>query len=262
MIVFLFFGSCFACDALCQNVTNPVVCSPNGHCGKGAPGDFSYYVFSQLYHPAYCDALTRGYDPTVSHAKGARCARKPQRRFGIHGLWPNYIGGYPFCCNRTVPPVDYDDLRPYVANMSRQWSDPVDRTFNDTVCGLWNHELLKHGTCVVPDVGGSIVDFFAMALQVNERLSPQMSTIENLLQASATVSISSIRSLFNTKIQLACDATVTKPKSSSQILELRTCFAVDRSSSSTDAVGDAIDCPTITNSKTTIECQGKSVVFI
>lgn len=253
MILFFILSTVSGCTNICSNVTNPVVCSMKNSCGKGVPGDFDYYLFSQLYLPAYCDALTRDFDPTVSHDKGARCVHKPQREFGIHGLWPNYIGGFPFCCNKTAEPIDFDDdIRPILLNMTRNWSDPANQTFNDTICGLWNHEWYKHGTCTLNLVAK---DFFLTTLQVNDDLQLAMQTITQLLQGGNTVvGSSTIRSLFQTSIQLACDGTVSSGVKSTQLLELRVCF--DRTLTTT------IDCPPLSNTKTMVACQGKTLTLI
>ena len=76
---------------------------------QGQGGDFDYLMFDQIWLPQFCNALSSGHDPTLSHLEGSICntknSRNNQNRLIIHGLWPNYEEGYPQCCNATAAPL-------------------------------------------------------------------------------------------------------------------------------------------------------------
>ena len=65
----------------------------------------------------------------------------------IHGLWPNYVNGYPHCCEKAaaVPLTTGNnatfnpELFPskIYKEMQQHWSDPTTTQQN---CELWNHE--------------------------------------------------------------------------------------------------------------------------
>jgi|SRR3989344_2150068 len=65
--------------------------------------------------------------------------------FSIHGLWPEFFNdSYPAYCNRSAifNLSEISDLLPY---MNKVWSsqNPMDNE------AFWEHEYLKHGTCVI-----------------------------------------------------------------------------------------------------------------
>src|SRR5882757_5709796 len=65
--------------------------------GGGEPGDFSYYVLSLSWSPAFC----------LSSPHSAEC--DGPRRFGfiVHGLWPQNEKGWPENCDvHTQVPDD------------------------------------------------------------------------------------------------------------------------------------------------------------
>lgn len=86
---------------------------------QGTPGVFDYYLLVLSWSPEFC----------YSHADKPEC-RSGHHGFVVHGLWPQYVDGYPERCS-TAPglsnPAEMADIMP----------DP----------GLVNHEWLAHGTC-------------------------------------------------------------------------------------------------------------------
>src|SRR6476659_5472977 len=55
----------------------------------GEPGQFDYYAMALSWAPAFC----------ATHDDPAECA--PGKRYGfvLHGLWPQYVIGYPQSCS-------------------------------------------------------------------------------------------------------------------------------------------------------------------
>jgi ribonuclease T2 len=90
--------------------------------GSGEPGDFSYYLLSLSWSPAFC----------LSSPNSAEC--KGPRRYGfiVHGLWPQNEKGWPENC----------DVRSQVP-------DDVAKGISDLMParGLINHEWTAHGSC-------------------------------------------------------------------------------------------------------------------
>jgi ribonuclease T2 len=88
----------------------------------GEPGDFSYYVLSLSWSPAFC----------LSSPHSAEC--NGPRRFGfiVHGLWPQNEKGWPENCD-----------------VHTQVPDDVAKGIFDLMParGLINHEWTAHGTC-------------------------------------------------------------------------------------------------------------------
>jgi ribonuclease T2 len=86
---------------------------------QGKPGVFDYYLLTLSWSPEFCH----------SHADKPEC-QSGHHGFVLHGLWPQYIDGYPENCS-TAPglsnPAEMTDIMP----------DP----------GLVVHEWSTHGTC-------------------------------------------------------------------------------------------------------------------
>ena len=80
--------------------------SPSSH--NGTIGDYDYLVLEQLYLPQFCSDLLLGVDLTLSHQNvnpypfGIQCVRE-HTGLSIHGLWPNYVHGFPSCCRSDRP---------------------------------------------------------------------------------------------------------------------------------------------------------------
>lgn len=276
-----------ACVDICRNVTDPVVCAKHGRCGKGVPGDFDYFVFSQLYLPQYCASLARGVDPTISHPPGTKCVSKPRRALSIHGarerarrrsalvaftesqlaaragLWPNYYDGFPFCCNKTSGTLCAARLAPpLVDDMQREWRDPASVDAAHTVAGLWNHEYQKHGSCFAASVGDAAA-FVRAVLALDARLAPQSAAVD-AFRGRGPVDVAALAAVYSSAVQLVCDGTAPAAHREPLLLELRTCFNVttngfdrergcarpsdpNRKRALSSLPGAQIDCPTLTS---------------
>jgi ribonuclease T2 len=84
----------------------------------GAPGVFDYYVLVLPWSPEF----------RYSHPDKAECSG--HHGFVVHGLWPQYVDGYPECCSTAAGlanPSEVADIMPDA------W--------------LVDHEWITHGTC-------------------------------------------------------------------------------------------------------------------
>ncbi len=85
---------------------------------RGSPGVFDYYVLTLSWSPEFCHG----------HPSDVQCSG----HFGfiVHGLWPQYVEGYPENCS-TEPGL----------------GDPTSMTDIMPDAGLVEHEWKTHGTC-------------------------------------------------------------------------------------------------------------------
>jgi ribonuclease T2 len=104
-----------------------------GHANSISPGEFSYYLLSLSWSPAYC----------LSSPGAAECNGPRHYGFIVHGLWPQHEQGWPEYCDahRRVP----DDVVEGIADLM-------------PARGLVYHEWSAHGTCS----GLEPVQFFAL----------------------------------------------------------------------------------------------------
>ena len=86
---------------------------------QGTPGVFDYYLLTLSWSPEFCH----------SHADKPEC-QSGHHGFVVHGLWPQYVDGYPEHCSTA----------PGLAN-AEQMADIMPDT------GLVEHEWSTHGTC-------------------------------------------------------------------------------------------------------------------
>ncbi len=84
----------------------------------GAPGVFDYYVLALSWSPEFCH----------SHSDAPECSE--HRGFVVHGLWPQYVNGYPENCSTESG-----------------LADPSSMTDIMPDAGLVAHEWKTHGTC-------------------------------------------------------------------------------------------------------------------
>jgi hypothetical protein len=91
---------------ICLPGTSPVVCFDESdlECqSKTGNGDYDYVLFDQIWLPEFCHSLDNGFDPTLTHLEGSHCQQRhldiPLSKLSIHGMWPNYVNGYPQCCD-------------------------------------------------------------------------------------------------------------------------------------------------------------------
>lgn len=91
---------------------------------RDQPGRFDFYVLALSWSPTYC---------AETKSKAQQCSGGKSHGFVVHGLWPQYVRGYPdFCAARA----------PYVPDAT------VDGVFDIMPSkGLILHEWRKHGTC-------------------------------------------------------------------------------------------------------------------
>jgi len=81
---------------------------------SGEPGRFDYYVLALSWSPEFCH----------SHPEKPECA---SGRFGfvVHGLWPQYVDGYPEHCS-TAPglrdPSPMTDIMPDESLVAHEWT--------------------------------------------------------------------------------------------------------------------------------------------
>jgi ribonuclease T2 len=80
---------------------------------QGKPGAFDYYVLALSWSPEFCH----------SHPSNAECAA--HHGFVVHGLWPQYVDGYPeHCSTQAGPsnPAGVTDIMPDVSLVEHEWS--------------------------------------------------------------------------------------------------------------------------------------------
>jgi ribonuclease T2 len=85
----------------------------------GTPGQFDYYLLTLSWAPEFCH----------SHGESPECGGK-HFGFVVHGLWPQYVNGYPESCSNEAGLAD-------PSTMTDIMPDP----------SLVAHEWGKHGTC-------------------------------------------------------------------------------------------------------------------
>jgi len=215
-----------SCCDICEGV-KPVNCFNPPTCGsKIGDDDWDYAVLDQIWLPQLCGAFDQGHDPTLTHAPGARCRADARTRGGlsIHGLWPNYVGGYPTCCRpQTVSPHMLPAPLQILAEQA--WVDPTWRDGDGCAfCSMWAHEHMKHGTCMADDMAG----YFNVTLSLVARVQERSQKVESLLEAAvdqpiSTAAIEEVYLPFS--VQVVCDP--RDPLATETVgvfLELRTCW--------------------------------------
>jgi ribonuclease T2 len=86
---------------------------------QGTPGVFDYYVLALSWSPEFC----------YSHRDNPEC-QSGHHGFVVHGLWPQYVDGYPERCS-TAPGL----------------SNPSEMADIIPDADLVDHEWRTHGTC-------------------------------------------------------------------------------------------------------------------
>jgi ribonuclease T2 len=117
-------GSLIACFLLVLLIAVGASASKHHHsnnASQGQPGVFDYYLLTLSWSPEFCHS--------PAHADKPEC-QSGHHGFVVHGLWPQYVNGYPENCS-TAPgladPAEVADIMP------------------DT--WLVDHEWKTHGTC-------------------------------------------------------------------------------------------------------------------
>jgi len=107
-----------------------LVCTaPAQEMRQNEPGQFDFYVLSLSWSPSFCAAAAergRGNGPSL------QCGARPYS-FVVHGLWPQYVKGFPEYCQVPGPRLS----RAIVSSMLDLMPAPH-LIFNE-----WD----KHGTC-------------------------------------------------------------------------------------------------------------------
>jgi len=94
-----------------------------------APGQFDFYVLSLSWSPSFCAAAAERHG---DGSGGAQCGARPFS-FVVHGLWPQYVKGFPEYCQQPSPRL----YRGIVSSMLDLMPAPH----------LIYNEWDKHGTC-------------------------------------------------------------------------------------------------------------------
>lgn len=246
-----------SCCQICLPGTPATVCfdPDNADCvSKTGDGDYDFLLLDQIWRPQFCYSLANGHDPTLTHLEGSTCddSMESKSLLSIHGLWPNYIGGYPQCCNGTgatfaLHPEEVAKWDIYPALMT-QWSDPTNPSVC-AVCLMLNHEWLKHGGCYSP---GSPEEYFADTLKLDTSLSQY--TTKLLALKGTTVLTADIEKMYPAAVNVVCDPNDESSSSPRQIpvgasvgsfLELQTCWSRDKL---------PVDCPPAPTGTITTPC--------
>jgi ribonuclease T2 len=81
---------------------------------QGKPGVFDYYLLTLSWSPEFCH----------SHADKPEC-QSGHHGFVVHGLWPQYVNGYPENCS-TAPglsnPAEMADIMPDASLVTHEWA--------------------------------------------------------------------------------------------------------------------------------------------
>lgn len=81
---------------------------------QGTPGEFDYYLLTLSWSPEFCH----------SHPDKPEC-QSGNHGFVVHGLWPQYVEGYPENCS-TAPglanPGEMADIMPDTGLVAHEWS--------------------------------------------------------------------------------------------------------------------------------------------
>ena len=78
--------------------------------------------------------------------------------YQIHGLWPQYSHNeWPFNCEKVIYKPPKDQL---LEDMNKYWSSCGDNN------QLWEHEWIKHGSCVEKQFGLGENGYFNIALKL------------------------------------------------------------------------------------------------
>jgi ribonuclease T2 len=225
---------------------NPSTCGSK----TGDIEDYDYLLLDQLWVPQFCRDLKNGVDVTVTYPKGTTCDGVIENRIKIHGLWPNYYGGYVGCCssatvaNVPLDPASIRNDKPFFERLKKDWMLPVGSDTN-SACFTWNHEWQKHGYCMAPAPNPKDSEriYFNRTLALNTRLYKQSGTINGWGIQNLNVTASKIQSLYPKRIQLTCSKTETGNKLSA----IRTCW---------NRQMEPIDCEQFSS------CQANSPIWI
>lgn len=81
---------------------------------QGQPGVFDYYLLTLSWSPEFC----------YSHRDRPEC-QSGHHGFVVHGLWPQYVDGYPEHCSNAeglANPAEMADIMPDAGLVAHEWS--------------------------------------------------------------------------------------------------------------------------------------------
>jgi len=81
---------------------------------QGTPGVFDYYLLTLSWSPEFC----------YSHRDRPEC-QSGHRGFVVHGLWPQYVNGYPEHCSNAeglTNPAEMADIMPDAWLVAHEWT--------------------------------------------------------------------------------------------------------------------------------------------
>jgi len=84
------------------------------HASQGTPGVFDYYLLTLSWSPEFC----------YSHGDRPEC-QSGHHGFVVHGLWPQYVDGYPERCSSAAGlanPAEVADILPDAGLVAHEWS--------------------------------------------------------------------------------------------------------------------------------------------
>jgi ribonuclease T2 len=93
------------------------------------PGKFDYYVLALSWSPTYCAGAQ---ERAPSRRPDLQCSGRPFA-FIVHGLWPQYVKGFPSYCQVPAPRIDNTMVSGMLDLMPSRH--------------LIFHEWDRHGTC-------------------------------------------------------------------------------------------------------------------
>lgn len=105
--------------------STPLLTPADAQQRRHVAGEFDHYVLSLSWSPSYCATEGAG-------QRSIQCSRP--YAFMVHGLWPQYVRGYPeFCRTRESDRVP--------DRLAQQYLDIIPSP------GLIGHQWRKHGSC-------------------------------------------------------------------------------------------------------------------
>lgn len=167
--------------------------------GESAPGDFSYYLLSLSWSPAFC----------LSSPGSAECNGPRRYGFIVHGLWPQNERGWPEHCSaaREVP----EDVVHRIADLM-------------PARALVQHEWSTHGSCS----GLEPAEFFALLRRAYASIAipPELSSPSRAMEESpAAVAGAFLRA--NPRLAARSVVVACSGQGAARLREVRVCL--DRS---------------------------------
>jgi ribonuclease T2 len=174
---------------------------------QGKPGVFDYYLLTISWSPEFC----------YSHRDKPEC-QSGHHGFVVHGLWPQYVDGYPENCS-TAPGL----------------SNPAEMADIMPDSGLVAHEWTTHGTCSGLDaeayfkllrqafISVKVPDRFVTA-PANFSISPQ-SVKAAFVQSNPGLSVDKMTVSCGNNYLTAVSFCLTKDLKSTSCQNLRDCRA-------------------------------------